>query len=124
MKTIATAILAAIALALSACAGAPQTDSARQDAVNKITVVYAWARAAAATYSALPPCTDGAVSICSNPAIARELAKALVVADAAVNQAKAQILASGDQGNIEKWTGYALAAVDVLTRALATYGIK
>jgi hypothetical protein len=127
MKSTATAILAAIALALTlaGCGGTPKTASERQATVNTITVSYSTLKAAVVLYAALPACTDASANrLCSNPAIVREVGKALVVADAAVAEAKAQILASTDQGSAEKWSGYALAAIDVLAKALATYGVK
>ncbi len=121
----ATAILAAISLALAGCAGAPKTESERQSTVNAITVSYSTLKAAVVLYTALPACgDDSAGKICSNPAIAREIIKALGVADVAVAEAKAQIMASSDQSTVEKWSAYALAAIDVLAKALATYGVK
>lgn len=125
MKTKATAILAAttLALALAGCGGGTPSD--RQATVNAITTGYTTLKAAATLYTALPPCTDASASrVCSNPEIAREVVKALAVADVAVAEAKAQILAATDQSTVEKWSSYALAAVDVLAKALATYGVK
>lgn len=126
MKSTATAILAAIALALTlAGCATPRTESERQATVNAITASYTVAKATAVLYSALPPCTDASANTaCSNSAVVREITKALVVADVAVAEAKAQILASSDQSTAEKWAGYALAAIDVLARALATYGVR
>jgi hypothetical protein len=106
-------------------AGRGGTVPDRQAIVNAITTGYTTLKAAATLYTALPPCTDGvATRVCSNPAISREIVKALAVADVAVAEAKAQILAATDQSSVEKWSAYALAAVDVLAKALATYGVK
>jgi len=70
------------------------------------TVGYSTLKAAVVLYSALPACSDASAGkVCSNPAIAREIGKALTVADTAVAEAKAQILASTDQSSAEKWTG-------------------
>ncbi|WP_428673737.1 hypothetical protein [Reyranella sp.] len=124
MKTTATAIMAAIALALG-LAGCAGTTDERQAIADKITISYAALKSAVVLYSALPPCGDAnATSLCSDPAIVAQVKKALVVADTAVVEAKAQILASTDQSSVEKWSSYATSAVALLAQTLATYGIK
>lgn len=112
-------------LPLAACGGAPGSSSERQATAATITASYTVIKSAVVLYAALPACTDvGSGPACSNPAIARELTRALAVADTAVVEARAQILAAPDRSSAEKWSAYALAAIDVLAKALATYGVK
>lgn len=125
MKSRMTALVAAMALALglAGCAGTSTTD--RQATADRIAVGYATLKSAVVLYSALPACSDAkAAGLCADPAIVAQVTKALAVADVAVAEAKAQILAATDQSAVDKWSSYATSAIDVLAAALKTYGVK
>jgi len=127
MKSIVTALVAALslALALAGCAGGTTSTADRQAAADKITISYTALKSAVVLYAALPACGDAnATGLCSDPAIVAQVKKALAVADTAVVEAKAQILASSDPSSAEKWSAVATSAIAVLATTLATYGVK
>ena len=120
MKTI-MAILAALTLALSlaGCSTAPGVDPklAAQQRVNNITIAYSVVRSAATL------CVVGAV--CRDEGVREAVAAGLVTADLAVAEATRLILASAtDQSAVAKYAGIALAAIDVLAKALQAYGVR
>ena len=98
MKRIITAILAAGALLLAACASNPadhvdpaKVRAAAQTAVKATRVAYNIAVLAATAYSALPPCTSiaGATTgVCSNPGIVSQIAVAKSIAGPALADAE------------------------------------
>lgn len=106
-------------LPLGACTtdGAKVDLSTPQAKVDAIDAAYTPVRLVAAL------CGSGA--ICSDPNVAANVRLAIPVADAAVAEAKKQILASdGSQSAVAQWSGYAISAVNVLSQALAAYGVK
>lgn len=119
MKTTLTAILAVLALALSACATDPGADpkTVAQQRVDQITIGYAAVRSAATL------CTSGLV--CKDVAVIEAVQAGLATADIAVAEAKKLIVANAtDPGAVAKYAGYAMAAIEVLTKALQSFGIK
>lgn len=119
MRPTATAILAAISLALSACATDPGADpkAIAQQRVDQITIGYAAVRSAATL------CTSGV--LCSDPAVVAAVRAGLATADIAVAEAQKLILANAtDSGAVTKYVGYAQSAIDVLAAALKSFGVK
>lgn len=119
MRTILTAILAALALALGACASDPGADpkTVAQQRVDQITIGYAAVRSAATL------CTSGV--LCSDPGVILAVQAGLATADIAVAEAKKLIVANAtDSSAVTKYAGYALSAIEVLAKALQSFGIK
>lgn len=104
----------AIIAFLTACSGTqPTPDSA----INTINAVYLPVRTLAALCAAgIKPCQD--------PNVSANVGKAIPLADAAVAEAIKAIRANPDQSNASKWSSYAMSAIDILAKALATYGVK
>ncbi len=119
MRTTVTAILAALALALSACAtdpGAAPTTVAQQR-VDQITIDYAAVRSDATL------CASGV--LCSDPGVIAAVRAGLATTDIAVAEAKKLIVANAsDSSAVTKYVGYATAAIEVLATALQAYGVK
>lgn len=122
MKKLLSAVAAVCLLALGACAGG---SDGKSQATN-IDAAYSVVRIGAALYVAMPECgSDRATTMCSDPAVKAQIAKALAVADAAITEAKREVAASGaDRTAVETWTSRAMSAIAVLSVALQTYGVK
>lgn len=104
-----------VLLALSACAdnnNASSTSAATISPADKVALIYAPVRLLAVLCTrGVPPCEDlNARSI---------VAAALPVVDTAVAEATKQMKADPSRGNIEKWSSYAVSAINVLSDALA-----
>ena len=123
-----TAVVAALSLALSlaACAGGgSDTRSPAQRAIETVDQAYTVAIAGAAVYALLPECSSvEAGSLCSEPAIIEQIAKARAVLDLAVGRARETILAAQDASAMQIGIRVALDAVAVYAKVIAAYGIK
>jgi hypothetical protein len=125
MKRLFIAAAAVCALLLGGCATAPEGSIDRQKSAATVEASYALVKITAGLYVALPRCgTERATSVCSDPAIAVQIGKALEVADVAVTEAVKNILTAPNDGEVTQWRARALSAVAVLAVALQTYGVK
>ena len=107
-------ILAILAAGLLAGCTTPSTP---QEKADTITMAYLPIRTLASLCAAgIKPCED--------PNVSMNVAKALPLADAAVAEATKQIAADPERSNVAKWSSYAMSAIGVLSKALATYGVK
>lgn len=118
MRGLRIAAFAAVALvSMVGCSAAPPGQTAASLAQERVAVLDgSWmvASSLADTYVLLGKC---------DPACADAIERAKVVADAAVKEAREQILAAGeDRAEILKWVSYGLSALTVLRTALVTYG--
>ncbi len=114
MKPFKISAVVLVAAVLSACAG---KDSTPEQKADTITLAYMPIKALATLCAAgLKPCED--------PNISMNVAKAIPLADAAVNEAVKNIMANPDQSNVAKWSSYAMSAIGILTKALIAYGVK
>lgn len=105
-----------VLVVLALCTACTGTETATQKA-DAITLAYMPVRTLAGLCAAgLKPCED--------PNISANVAKAIPLADAAVDEAIKQINANPDQSSVAKWSSYAMSAIGILTKALQTYSVK
>jgi PBP1b-binding outer membrane lipoprotein LpoB len=119
MKAKVIALVAALALALSACASDPGVDPkvAAQDAVDKITLAYMPLALAADL------CVKGV--ICADEAVIAIARRELPLTASTVKEVTAFLMNNATaQSDIVKWTGVAMSAIRLLAERLQAYGVK
>ncbi len=94
------------------------TTATPQETADKVTLAYLPIRTIASL------CAAGISKPCQDPNVSANVAKALPLADAAVDEAVRQITANPDRSNVAKWSSYAMSAIGLLTKALAAYDVK
>lgn len=88
-----------------------------QQTADNITLSYMVVRSAAVF------CTSGV--LCKDEGVILAVKAGLATADIAIADAVKLVLANAtDQSAVAKYAGIALAAIDVLTKALVSYGVK
>lgn len=111
------ACIAALGIALAGCA--PTTDTTpRAPSASTVTLAYTPIRMLASL------CAAGVSKPCQDPNVSANVKKALPIADAAVAEYARQTAADPSRSNVEKWTSYAISAVNVLAEGMAVYGVK
>ncbi|MDP2377802.1 hypothetical protein [Reyranella sp.] len=129
MKSITTAVLAAIMLVLTLGGCATKEGAAPVDQAQRVLQIartgYTAAAIAVGVYDKLAPCGPaGAARICRDAAVADQLDKAMVTAKTALDAAGQVLAAAGsDAETREKVIVIAQAAVTALLQALSTYGL-
>lgn len=125
MKCMITAVMAALSLALGACAatstGSTAVDSATlQRDVEIFDIAYSAAKAAVPIFCAAAP----KVPPCNSPAAMAQIAKAEGVLDLAWTRAKADILAARTSDDVTIATKAFMDALAVYAKVKATYGVN
>ncbi len=124
MKSIATAVLAALSLVfVSACS---TTDTAKvNSALDKVETGYLIAKASVGVYKRLAPCSDTRTPpLCYSPTVGAEIDKAMAALDVAIKSARDITATTGSDASArEKAIATAGVALGALLNVLATYGV-